>query len=628
MASHAAAAPAAGRTRYRLPQLTIAWFTGRRAARAGALWGLVFGVYVYDNAFAFRTIAPTAARRDSLLASMARNAGLKALLGDTRQITTLGGFTDWRAIGVTVLVASVWGLMAATKALRGEEAAGRWELFLAGLTTPRRAAANTLAGLGAGVLAMYAMTALLTVLAGARAGIGFSVGQSLLFAVAVVAGAAMFAAVGAVASELMPTRARAASLSAAVFGAAFMLRALGDASASAHWLVYTSPLGWVEQLRPLTGAQPLWLLPILGLVAVCVAATVLLADRDLGDSLLADKDTARPRTALLGSPLSFALRMSWPAIAGWLTATAVAALLYGSLAKSTGQAFASSSTLRKFTGQLAHVAQQQLQLAGTRVFAGIIFLILMTLIMAYVASALGKVREDEAEGYLDNLVVRAVSRQRWLCGRAGLIFAVLVGPGGTAARHRPARARVHTTPDNGRLLGDPRLGVPAGHARLRRQSQPLAHGHLAALPSSPRPRCQPELADRRHLPRARLRCCTARRLEVHPARPPEQLAGSHRRGARRAPRTWVSALVTGWGWVSVTGWMWRWTSVWARASVTAWARESATASGRGSVRESVTAWARGSVMPWARAAPAAAAAWNGGRARASAPPRPPPRRAR
>jgi ABC-2 type transport system permease protein len=173
----------------------------------------------------------------------------------------------------------------------------------------------------------------------------------------------------------------------------------------------------------------LWLLPIFGLVTACAAATVLLADRDLGDSLLADKDTARPRMALLDSPLWFALRMSWPAIAGWLTATVVAAVLYSSLAKSTGQAFASSSGLRKFTGQLTHVAQRQLQLAGTRVFAGIIFLILMTLIMAYVASALAKVREDEAEGYLDNLVVRSVSRQRWLCGRAGLIFAVLVGAG-------------------------------------------------------------------------------------------------------------------------------------------------------------------------------------------------------
>jgi len=330
---------------------------------------------------------------------------------------------------VTALVASIWGLMVATRAFRGEEAAGRWELFLAGQTTPRRAAANALAGLGAGVLAMYVLTALLTALVGARPNVGISVGQSLLFAVAVVAGAAMFAAVGAVASEVMPTRARAAGLSAAVFGAAFMLRALGDATASAHWLVYLSPLGWVEQLRPLTGAQPFWLLPIFGLVAMCAVATVLLADRDLGASLLADKATAKPRMALLGSPLSFALRLSWGAIAGWVAATVVAALLYGSLAKSTGQDFASSSTLRKFTGHLTGVAQRQLQLVGTRVFAGIIFLILMTLIMAYVASAMGRVREDEAEGYVDNLVVRSVSRQRWLSGRAALILAVLVTTG-------------------------------------------------------------------------------------------------------------------------------------------------------------------------------------------------------
>jgi polyether ionophore transport system permease protein len=53
----------------------------------------------------------------------------------------------------------------------------------------------------------------------------------------------------------------------------------------------------------------------------------------------------------------------------------------------------------------------------------------MTLIMAFVASAMGQVREDEAEGYLDNLIVRAVSRQRWLAGRAGLILTVLAAVG-------------------------------------------------------------------------------------------------------------------------------------------------------------------------------------------------------
>ena len=412
-----AGAQPARRTRYRLPQLTVARVTGRRAMRAGALWGLVFGFYVYDNAISFDTIAPTAAKRNGLLATMASNAGLKALLGDTRAITTRGGFTDWRAIGVTILVASIWGLLAATKAFRGEEAAGRWELFLAGQTTPRRAAANALAGLGAGVLAMYLLTALLTIGVGTRHNVAISPGQSLFFALAIVAGAAMFAAIGAVASEVMATRPGAAGLAGAVFGVAFMLRALGDAASSAHWLVYLSPLGWVEQLHPLTGAQPLWLLPIGGLIALCAVATVLLADRDLGASLLADKDSAAPRTALLGSPILFAWRMSRTVIVSWLAATALVGLLYGSLAKSAGQAFASSGMLRKFTGNLTHVVLGQLQLAGTRVFAGIIFLILMTLIMAYVASAMGRVREDEADGYLDNLVVRSVSRQRWLASR-------------------------------------------------------------------------------------------------------------------------------------------------------------------------------------------------------------------
>jgi len=421
--------PRAGLARYRWPQLSTARVTGRRAIKGGGLWGLVFGLYVYDNAFAFDSIAKTAAERNRLLGTMASNAGLKALLGDAHQITTRGGFTDWRAIGVTALVASVWGLLAATKALRGEEGAGRWELFLSGPTTPRRAAAGALAGLGAGVLAMYVMTALLTALAGTRPGVRITPGQSLFLALAVVAGAAMFAAIGALASEIMPTRSRAASACAVVFGAAFMLRALGDATSSARWLVYLSPLGWVEQLRPLSGAQPLWLLPIAGLVAACAVATVLLADRDLSASLLADRDTAPCRTALLGSPVRFAWRMNWAVTTSWLAAAVIAGLLYGSLAKTTGQAFASSGMLRRFGGNLTHLALRQFQLAGTRIYAGVVFLILMTLIMAYVASAVGRIREDEAEGYLDNLVVRRVSRQRWLTGRTALALTVLVAAG-------------------------------------------------------------------------------------------------------------------------------------------------------------------------------------------------------
>ena len=143
--------------------------------------------------------------------------------------------------------------------------------------------------------------------------------RGLFLAAALVAAAAEFLAVGAMASEVMPTRGRAASLAAAFFGAAFMLRALGDSARTVHWLVYVSPLGWVEELHPLGGSQPLWLLPIAGLAAGCGLLTVFLAGRrDLGTSLLSDQDTAAPRLAMLGSPLLLTVRLWRASIASWL----------------------------------------------------------------------------------------------------------------------------------------------------------------------------------------------------------------------------------------------------------------------------------------------------------------------
>lgn len=56
-------------------------------------------------------------------------------------------------------------------------------------------------------------------------------------------------------------------------------------------------------------------------------------------------------------------------------------------------------------------------------------MLLMLLIMVYVASAVGAVREDEAQGYLDNLIVRRVGRLEWLWGRIVLIAVVVLFAG-------------------------------------------------------------------------------------------------------------------------------------------------------------------------------------------------------
>lgn len=421
--------PTAGSTphRYRYARWELARVVAHRAMRSGAVWGVVIALYTWASVAGFLKLAPTAAGREEFTRSLSASAGLKALLGDPHQIGTIGGFVSWRVTGVMALAAAIWGLLASVKAMRGEESAGRWELFLAGRTTARGAAAGALAGLGGGVLVMFALAAAATVAVGRGADVGFSAGGSLLLVLGAVAGAAEFIAVGALASQLMPIRARATGSAAAVFGVAFLLRAVADVAPRAHWLVYVSPLGWIEQLHALTDPQPIWLLPIAAFVAVLVVAAIWLAGRrDLGSSTLADNDSGEPHLSMLGSHARLAVRLARASAATWVAVAGSAALLYGSFARSAGDAFASSGAARNVVGGLAHQSGQS---AGVRDFAAIFFLLVMVVLMAYVATAAGAIREDEAEGYLDNLLVRRVRRGRWLAVRASIAAVVAVAAG-------------------------------------------------------------------------------------------------------------------------------------------------------------------------------------------------------
>jgi len=402
--------------RYRLPQFVLAQFIAVRALRSGAAWGLAIGAYIYASAVGYRDLAPTSAARQVLLDSLSSNVGLVALLGQTPRIDTVGVFVDWRALGVWPVVVSVWAILLSTKVLRGEESAGRLELFLSGATTARRAVLGAVAGMCAGLAAMFVCTAVATAAASRHTGLTPDTGQVLALAAVPTLAAAVFMAVGALSSQLMATRARAAGLASAVLGAAFMLRALGDSAPAASALVYASPLGWLEKVHPLGTLSVGWLVPVAGLVVVLVAVTVALAGRDLGASTIAHSDQAKARTRLLGSPLGLVLRLNRGSLAAWVLASVVAGLLYGSFAQSAGKAFASSSVLKRLGGDLVASAQH----AGARLYAGVIFLIVMTLVMAYVASAMSNVREQEATGLLDNLLVRSVRRSGWLAGRVAV----------------------------------------------------------------------------------------------------------------------------------------------------------------------------------------------------------------
>ncbi|ABW14753.1 Putative exporter of polyketide antibiotics-like protein [Parafrankia sp. EAN1pec] len=177
--------------------------------------------------------------------------------------------------------------------MRGEEESRRWELLLTGQTTPRRAAGQAVAGLRVGLAVLLALTTLGMVVSGRSTTADFSLGQCVALAATVVAGAAMFLAVGALASQLAATRRQAATIAAAVLGVGYALRMAANTDRGVHWLGWLSPLGWVDRIRPLTDPNPVALVPVLALTAGATAAAVWLAGRrDAGTAILPGRHAA------------------------------------------------------------------------------------------------------------------------------------------------------------------------------------------------------------------------------------------------------------------------------------------------------------------------------------------------
>lgn len=401
-------------------ELVITRVTARRACRAALVWAAAFAIYLAVSALGYVSTYPDALSRRLVAASLSSNAGINAIFGPARHLDTVGGFTEWRAVGVLSLVGAVWGLLLGTRLLRGEEEAGRWELLLAGRATRRRAAAEALAGLGAGVVVLWALPALVTVLVGRSAKVGFGVGGSLLLALTPVACAAVFLLVGAVASQLAATRRQAAAFAAGALAVAYTLRAIADAGPGLGWLRWFTPLGWVEQLRPLTDPEPVALLPVGGSVVVLAAVAVHLAGRrDLGASLLSDRSRARPATGLLGGVTGLTVRLVRPFALGWALAAAGAGLLFGLVAKTAARAVEDSAAVQREFARFGAGG------SGARAYLGVAFLMVAVLVALAAAASISALRADEAEGRLDHLVARPVARTAWLRGRVG-VGAVLV----------------------------------------------------------------------------------------------------------------------------------------------------------------------------------------------------------
>ena len=149
-----------------------------------------------------------------------------------------------------------------------------------------------------------------------------------------------------------------------------------------------------------------------------------LADRrDVGAGTLARQRAVESRTRWLNHPIGLAIRLErWVALS-WVAGLALLALVFGVVARTAGDGDLTDNTVGQTVDRLGGLG------TGAAAWIGYEFLYLAAA-LAFTASAeIAAIRNEEADGYLDNLLARPVSRAAWLAGRLALALAILLAAG-------------------------------------------------------------------------------------------------------------------------------------------------------------------------------------------------------
>jgi hypothetical protein len=222
------------------------------------------------------------------LAALAENPAIRTLFGPPVALDDPGGFAVWRTGTVVAVLVGIWAASTATRATRGEEEAGRWDLLLAGRLRLRDLLLRQVAVVLCACAVVGCAVATGLVLAGT------AVPGALVFGAGIGGTGMLGAALGALTAQLLAERRAASGTAVSVLLAGLLLRMVADGQPALGWLHWLSPFGLIARSAPFAGDRvlPLAVLAVAGLLhAVALYSLVLLhygaADASLGERLKA-----------------------------------------------------------------------------------------------------------------------------------------------------------------------------------------------------------------------------------------------------------------------------------------------------------------------------------------------------
>ena len=374
------------------------------------LWVLLLGLMPAFQIVSIKGLYGTQAQLDSFAATTADSPALIAMYGPVFS-SELGSIGTWKAGAMYTMIA-IATVLTVIRHTRVEEETGRAELV--GATSIGR-----YAGLTAALIMTYAGALIAGIICAlSLRGSDLPGAGSVAFGAGLAASGMVFGSVAAVAAQVSPGARVARGLAFAVLGAAFALRAVGDAGNGV--LSWFSPIGWCLQVRPYA-AERWWVLLLLFGLAVLgtVAAYSLLRHRDTGSGLLAERAGPPAAAPALSGSLGLAWRLHRGTLLAWTIGFGLYGLLIGGAVNSVGKMLDGSSAIRDAVTKMG--GSQQLQQS----FITYAITMLAAAAAAYSISATLRLHEEETSARVESTLSGAVGRTRYALSH--IAFALL-GP--------------------------------------------------------------------------------------------------------------------------------------------------------------------------------------------------------
>jgi ABC-2 type transport system permease protein len=418
-------APAAALAPTPLPSYGARFRWSWRLMRRGAMlsWLTVAG-YLAMEVLVFRSAYPDQASRQRLL-QLSTSSAVRMMQGAPGAIDTPAGFAVWDAGWMLMLIVGSWTLLTIARLTRGEEDLGRAEIVLSRPLTGRQLLGMNLAAMAAASIGLALAAALVVI------GLGEQVAGALLWGAGLGAFSAVITTLGALLAQVAEPRRRVSAIGFGLVAAAFLLRVVANSSDHRAWMLTVTPFGWLDNLRAFSDNQWQWLVPpVVATFVLGGAALVLRGRRDSGAALLHPGTNHRSNPRLLGGAGAFGWRLTSGALLGWALTLLVVAFVYGLLTSAFVDFINQDETYRKMIESMGMDVT-----APVTGFISYIAVVLALPFAAFTGWRLGAMRQEEADGRLENLLVRGVVGWRWLAGTtvqaflAGAILVAVTGIG-------------------------------------------------------------------------------------------------------------------------------------------------------------------------------------------------------